>query len=97
MAHAVFEDLDIVIVGGGICGLATALALHRKGMKSVVLEKSEVLRASGGAIAIQPNGWRALDELGVASKLRTNGILLERIHEIYLNGGKPKEKFVDYS
>ncbi|XP_031271196.1 monooxygenase 1-like [Pistacia vera] len=97
MVHPVFEDLDIVIVGGGICGLATALALHRKGMKSVVLEKSEVLRASGGAIAIQPNGWRALDELGVASKLRTNGILLERIHEIYLNGGKPKDKFVDYS
>ncbi|KAJ0086359.1 hypothetical protein Patl1_06867 [Pistacia atlantica] len=97
MVHAIFEDLDIVIVGGGICGLATALALHRKGMKSVVLEKSETLRASGGAIAIQPNGWRALDELGVASKLRSNGIRLERIHEIYLNGGKPKEKFVDYS
>ncbi|KAJ0086360.1 hypothetical protein Patl1_06868 [Pistacia atlantica] len=97
MVHAIFEDLDIVIVGGGICGLATALALHRKGMKSVVLEKSETLRASGGAIAIQPNGWRALDELGVASKLRSNGIRLERMHEIYLNGGKPREKFVDYS
>ncbi|XP_031270757.1 monooxygenase 1-like [Pistacia vera] len=29
MDRAIFEDLDVVIVGGGICGLATALALHR--------------------------------------------------------------------
>ncbi|CAL5359888.1 unnamed protein product [Camellia sinensis] len=39
------EEHEIVIVGGGICGLATALALHRKGVRSVVLEKSETLRA----------------------------------------------------
>lgn len=26
---AAVEEIDIVIVGGGICGLATALALHR--------------------------------------------------------------------
>ncbi|CAN6687116.1 unnamed protein product [Malus baccata var. baccata] len=64
------EELEIAIVGGGICGLATALALHRKGFTSVVLERSESLRATGGGIVIRANGWRALDELGVASKLR---------------------------
>ncbi|KAL1831846.1 hypothetical protein ACET3Z_001497 [Daucus carota] len=61
---------DIVIVGAGICGLATALALHRKGMKCIVLERSEVLRYEGGAIGIMTNGWLALDQLGVASILR---------------------------
>ncbi|KAE8702718.1 PHD finger protein [Hibiscus syriacus] len=64
------EEQDIVIVGGGICGLATALALHRKGIRSMVLERSESLRAAGVGIIMQPNGWRALDQLGVAPKLR---------------------------
>ncbi|TYI47029.1 hypothetical protein E1A91_D13G144800v1 [Gossypium mustelinum] len=64
------QEQDIVIVGGGICGLATALALRRKGIKSMVLERSETLRAAGVGIIMQPNGWRALDQLGVAAKLR---------------------------
>ncbi|XP_009361911.2 monooxygenase 1-like [Pyrus x bretschneideri] len=61
---------SIVIVGGGICGLATALALHRKGIRSVVLERSNRLPATGVAIIVHLNGWRALDQLGVASLLR---------------------------
>ncbi|XP_022719796.1 monooxygenase 1-like [Durio zibethinus] len=68
------EEQDIVIVGGGICGLATALALHRKGIRSIVLERSETLRAAGVGILIHPNGWRALVQLGVASKLRQTAI-----------------------
>ncbi|KAJ0025950.1 hypothetical protein Pint_07409 [Pistacia integerrima] len=76
MDRAIFEDLDVVI----------DVALHRKGMKSVVFEKSESLRAAGGggrgalarAIAIQPNGWKALDVLGFGSKLRPSTILLQR-------------------
>nr|CAB3495508.1 unnamed protein product [Digitaria exilis] len=60
----------IVIIGGGICGLATALALHRKGIASLVLEKSETLRADGAAIGIHVNGWRVLEQLGVAAELR---------------------------
>ncbi|CAN0892476.1 Monooxygenase 1 [Linum grandiflorum] len=62
--------MEIVIVGGGICGLATALALHRKGIRSTVIERSEELRATGAAIIMQENGWKALEELGVASSLR---------------------------
>ncbi|KAL4323683.1 hypothetical protein GQ457_11G011400 [Hibiscus cannabinus] len=56
------EEQDIVIVGGGICGLATALALYRKGIRSTVFERSESLRAAGVGIIMQPNGWRALDQ-----------------------------------
>ncbi|KAK3010374.1 hypothetical protein RJ639_012599 [Escallonia herrerae] len=82
---------EIVIVGGGICGLATALALHRKGITSVVLERSESLRASGAAIGIRPNGWRALDQLGVGSVLRQTALPIQGGREIWIGKGKQLE------
>ncbi|KAE9448400.1 hypothetical protein C3L33_19702, partial [Rhododendron williamsianum] len=44
--------------------------------KVVVLEKSEKLRATGAGIITQANGWRALDQLGVAAKLRQTAVPL---------------------
>ncbi|KAI4326007.1 hypothetical protein MLD38_031365 [Melastoma candidum] len=76
---------DVVIVGGGISGLATALALHRKGIRSVVLERSKVLRATGGAITIKANGWIALDYLGVI--LRKNSLQVKGYTFIDLDKG----------
>uniref|UniRef100_A0ACD5WDY4 Uncharacterized protein n=1 Tax=Avena sativa TaxID=4498 RepID=A0ACD5WDY4_AVESA len=60
----------IVIVGAGLAGLAVALGLHRKGVRSVVLESSPALRASGFAFGTWPNAFRALDALGVGDKIR---------------------------
>ncbi|KAK9096340.1 hypothetical protein Sjap_021837 [Stephania japonica] len=60
---------DVVIVGGGIAGLATTLALRRVGVQALVLERSDQLRASGGAILLFSNAWVALEALGVAHKL----------------------------
>ncbi|KAA3476171.1 zeaxanthin epoxidase, chloroplastic-like isoform X2 [Gossypium australe] len=82
------EEEKIVIVGGGICGLATALALHRKGLESIVLEKSEKLRATGACIIMQPNGWRALHQLGIASKLRQTALPIQSGHYITVKDGK---------
>ncbi|XP_059308523.1 monooxygenase 1-like isoform X1 [Lycium ferocissimum] len=82
------EMHEIVIVGGGLCGLATALALHKKGVKCVVLEKSETLRAAGAAIGVLPNGWRALDQLGVASHLRTTALPLQGTRMTWTDKGK---------
>ncbi|KAK6940424.1 FAD-binding domain [Dillenia turbinata] len=86
----VAEERDVVIIGGGICGLATALALHRKNIRSVVLERSETLRATGAGIGIRPNGWRALEQLGVASKLRPTAtpVLAQRF--VWLDRGSQK-------
>ncbi|KAL6610129.1 hypothetical protein ACP70R_040098 [Stipagrostis hirtigluma subsp. patula] len=80
------EAHSIVIVGGGICGLATAIALHRKGIPSLVLEKSETLRADGVAIGIHANGWRALDQLGVAAELRETANRITAYHTVWLKG-----------
>ncbi|KAL9817650.1 Monooxygenase 1 [Arabidopsis thaliana] len=73
------EEIGIVIVGGGIAGLATSIALHRKGIKSVVLERAEKVRSEGAGIGTLSNGWRALDQLGVGDRLRLNSSLIHKI------------------
>uniref|UniRef100_A0ACD5TR88 Uncharacterized protein n=1 Tax=Avena sativa TaxID=4498 RepID=A0ACD5TR88_AVESA len=68
--EALAEDAEVVIVGAGIAGLATALALRRVGVGGVlVLERHAELRATGAALTVYPNGWIALRALGVAHKL----------------------------
>lgn len=42
---------------------AASVALHRKGLSSLVLEKSETLGSHGVAIGVHANGWRALNNL----------------------------------
>ncbi|GLJ34428.1 hypothetical protein SUGI_0692290 [Cryptomeria japonica] len=68
-----------MFVGGGVAGLATALALHRLGVKSLVLEKVSSLRTSGAAFIMWANAWKALDALGVADSLRPNYCQLDGI------------------
>lgn len=84
----------IVIVGGGICGLATALALHRKGIPSLVLEKSRSLRADGAGIGVHANGWRVLEQLGVAAELRETAQLITVYHDVWQQGDKTSREKV---
>lgn len=60
---------EVVIVGAGIAGLATGVALQRLGIRALILEKSQGLRATGAALTLTSNAWLALDALGVAHKL----------------------------
>ncbi|KAG0499724.1 hypothetical protein HPP92_004415 [Vanilla planifolia] len=68
---------DLVIVGGGIAGVATALGLLRIGKRSLVLERWHELRESGASLTLGSNAWRALDALGVAHKLLPRYYLLK--------------------
>lgn len=80
----------VIIIGAGICGLATALALHKKGIKSLVFERSENLRnTTGTAIGILRNGWRALDQLGVADVLRRTAFPILRYLVFFSLSTKP--------
>ncbi|KAI3966607.1 hypothetical protein MKX01_011405 [Papaver californicum] len=67
MENVVIRE-EVVIVGG-VAGLATALALKRVGVKSLVLERANELRVTGGSLTLFPNAWIALEALGVADKL----------------------------
>ena len=60
----------ILIAGGGIGGLALALALAQKGRGSIVLEQRDAFAAAGAGIQLGPNGVRVLQRLGVADALR---------------------------
>jgi salicylate hydroxylase len=60
----------LIIAGGGIGGLALALALARMGRRSTVVEARERFSAAGAGIQLGPNGVKALRHLGVAEKLR---------------------------
>lgn len=59
----------ILIAGAGIGGLATALALARRGVASHVLERRDAFEPEGAGIQLGPNGTRILQELGVAERL----------------------------
>ncbi|MBP0450087.1 FAD-dependent monooxygenase [Kitasatospora sp. RG8] len=59
-----------VVIGGGIGGLAAALALHRQGVTVTVHERAASLEPVGAGLALAPNALRALDRLGVGDRLR---------------------------
>src|SRR5215212_7840052 len=57
--------MRIAIIGGGIGGLASALALRREGFEPAVYERAPALLEVGAAIAIWPNAFRVLERLGL--------------------------------
>ena len=62
------HHLAIGIIGAGSAGLAAAIAFARNGHKVVVFEKHPSITPLGAGILIQPQGVRALEELGVGSR-----------------------------
>lgn len=82
----------VVIAGGGIGGLATALALARKGFKSVVLEQAPQFGEIGAGIQIAPNAWHALDALGVGQLVKKEAVFIEHL---LMMDGVSGEKVID--
>ncbi len=71
-------EKNITIIGGGITGLATAIALNKLGISCQVFEKAPVLSEVGAGIWMQPNALKVLDWLGVGPQVRDNGVLIHR-------------------
>ena len=67
--------MRIVVVGGGIGGLTTAIALTRVGIDVQLYEQAAELREVGAGIALAANALHALDLLGLARDIETQGVM----------------------
>jgi salicylate hydroxylase len=67
----------IVVLGGGIGGLATAAFLHRAGLAATVYEQAAQLREVGAGVVVAPNAARQLRKLGALEEFRERAVQLE--------------------
>jgi len=74
---------DVVIVGGGIGGLTTALALHARGISCRIYEQSPEIRELGVGINTLPHAIRELRDLGLLEAL--DAVSLRTAELFYLN------------
>jgi 2-polyprenyl-6-methoxyphenol hydroxylase-like FAD-dependent oxidoreductase len=86
------NEKPVIIAGGGIGGLAAALALARKGFRSVVLEQAPQFGEIGAGIQIAPNAWHALDALGVGALVKKEAVFVEHL---FMFDGVSGEKVID--
>ena len=73
MTHTA-SDLPVLITGGGIGGLAAALALVRQGFSVQVFEQAPEIGEIGAGIQLGPNAFHAFDALGIGEKARGRAV-----------------------
>jgi 2-polyprenyl-6-methoxyphenol hydroxylase-like FAD-dependent oxidoreductase len=69
----------VLIAGGGVGGLAVALGLAQKGVRSILLEKASALGAIGAGIQLGPNAFHAFDYLGVGEAARGMAVYIDQL------------------
>lgn len=81
--------MRVVIVGGGVAGLALALALRRQNIDYVVLEQAPKFEAVGAGLQLSPNATRALAHLGVAQRLDAFAVRPQQHRFVSWDDGRP--------
>lgn len=69
----------ILVAGGGIGGLAAALALARQGHTIKVLEQAPSIGEIGAGIQLGPNAFSAFDALGVGERARARAVYTDEM------------------
>jgi salicylate hydroxylase len=70
-------SLPVLVAGGGIGGLAAALALVRQGFQVKVFEQAPEIGEIGAGIQLGPNAFHAFDALGVGDKARSRSVFTD--------------------
>ncbi len=78
----------VTIIGGGIAGLTTAIALEKIGIKTTIFEAAPEIKAVGAGIGLGANAIKAFQYLGIADEILKAGRLLEAF-TVYDQAGKP--------
>jgi 2-polyprenyl-6-methoxyphenol hydroxylase-like FAD-dependent oxidoreductase len=73
------NKLRIGIIGAGTAGLATAIAFARSGHHVQVFEKHPALATFGAGLLIQPQGVRALSDLGLRDEFEAASVPIDRL------------------
>lgn len=74
-----------IIIGAGIGGLTTAIALAQKGIQVQIYERAIEIKEVGAGVWIAPNGMQIFDKLGIAQEVAAAGTKLKRISVVDLN------------
>ncbi|PLB44128.1 FAD/NAD(P)-binding domain-containing protein [Aspergillus steynii IBT 23096] len=83
------DSFGIIIVGGGIAGLAAAIALRADDREITILEQSQMHKEIGATISLQPNASKIVEgQWGLSSLLRDQGSMVDEAFEIYNTDGE---------
>jgi salicylate hydroxylase len=69
----------IIIAGGGIAGLAAAIALAQKGFQVTVLERASRYQEIGAGIQLGPNAFHAFDRLALGDAARSIAVFIDQL------------------
>src|SRR6187399_3010056 len=69
----------VLVAGGGIGGIAAALALVRRGFAVKVLEQAAELGEIGAGIQLGPNAFAAFDALGIGEIARSRAVYTDEM------------------
>jgi salicylate hydroxylase len=67
----------IIVIGGGIGGLAAAMALVQQDIEVLLLEQADEIAEIGAGIQLGPNAYSALDALGVGEAARNRSVFTD--------------------
>ena len=78
------EKLKVIVVGAGMGGLTTALAMQQAGYEVEIYDRVSALRPAGAGISLWSNGVKVLNRLGLGDAIATIGGPME--HMAYYDG-----------
>jgi salicylate hydroxylase len=79
MAERAPHSVPVLIVGGGLGGLALAIALARRGRRAHVIEKNPEFAEVGAGLQVAPNASHVLAELGVLDAIHRHAVFPARL------------------